>query len=87
MLMLMVTPAVPTISLAPDTLFRDLAAGRVLVHDEATADVDEAVLAAQVRESASGGLILGPRGRTHLIRALVWATCAAHRPTPRPVIR
>jgi len=67
-------------------LFRDLAAAGALVHDETTEELDKALLMAQVRESVTGGLQLVPRGPTHLIRALVWAVNAAHRPTPVPAV-
>jgi hypothetical protein len=66
-------------------LFRDLAAGGVLVHDTTTADLDVAVGGAKVRELPAG-LQLAAHGPTHLIRALVWAVNAAHRPAPVPNI-
>jgi hypothetical protein len=62
-------------------LFRDLAQGRMLAHDELTADLDGALTAAQVRETSTG-LQLVSRGPTHLIKAMVWAVGAAHRPAP-----
>ena len=65
-------------------LFRDLAAGGMLVHDETT-QVDEAVAVAHVRESPTG-LVLVNRGPSHLVRALVWAVNAAHKPAPVPAI-
>jgi len=66
-------------------LFRDLAVGGCLVHDVTTTELDDAVQVARVKESASG-LVLVARGPTHLIRALVWAVQAAHRPAPVPAI-
>lgn len=65
-------------------LFRDLANAGSIVHDE-TFDLDDAIPYAQVRE-LPGGLQLAPRGPTHLLKALVWAVQAAHRPTPVPAI-
>jgi len=66
-------------------LVRDLAQGGQLVHDS-TPELDAALDAAQVRESPSG-LHLIARGPTHLVRALVWALSAAHRPVKVPAIR
>ena len=67
-------------------LLRDLAVGGQLVHDVTTFELDEALAAAQVREAPTG-LFLIARGPTHLIRALVWAVGAAHKPAPTPAIR
>src|SRR5262245_9435285 len=67
-------------------LLRDLAANRQLVHDRATRDLDEAVGLAHVRETPSGQLMLAQRGPTHLVRALVWALNAAHKPIPEPAV-
>jgi hypothetical protein len=66
-------------------LLRDLAVGGQLVHDVTTFELDEALTVAQVREAPTG-LFLIARGPTHLIRALVWAVGAAHRPAPVPSI-
>lgn len=67
-------------------LLRDLALGGQLVHDEITAELDQALAVAQVREAPTG-LFLIARGPTHLIRALVWAVGAAHKPSRAPAIR
>ena len=56
------------------------------MHDVTTFELDEALAAAQVREAPTG-LFLIARGPTHLIRALVWAVGAAHKPAPTPAIR
>jgi hypothetical protein len=66
-------------------LFRDLAAGGLLVHDVTTVQLDDAVNMTRVKESASG-LVLVARGPTHLIRAMVWAVQAAHKPAPVPAV-
>ena len=66
-------------------LLRDLAMGRVLVHDETTAELDQAIAQAQVKE-LSTGLDLVRVGPMHLVRALVWAVHAAHKPAPLPAI-
>ena len=65
-------------------LFRDLAAGGQLVHDD-TAELDMAVNQTQVRESPSGLQIA--RGPSHLVKAVAWAVQAAHRPARVPAIR
>jgi hypothetical protein len=65
-------------------LFRDLAAGGVLVHD-VNEELDQAVAVAQVREGVSG-LALTTVGEPHLVKALVWAVQAAHKPAPVPAI-
>jgi hypothetical protein len=75
-------------------LLRDLAAGGMLAHDEATGEtrhgenvsLDEAVTTAQVKE-LSTGLSLVPAGATHLVKALAWAVNAAHKPAPVPGVR
>jgi len=59
-------------------LLRDLAQNGQLLHDD-TPDLDRALALAQVRE-APNGLRLLQRGPSHLVRALVWAVLAAHRP-------
>jgi hypothetical protein len=56
------------------------------VHDADTRDLDEAVGLAHVRETPSGQLMLAQRGPTHLVRALVWALNAAHKPVPEPAV-
>jgi hypothetical protein len=66
-------------------LLRDLAGTGALVHDATTAELDAALAVAAVR-AASSGLFLLAKGDTHLIRALVWALGAAHRPAPVPAI-
>jgi hypothetical protein len=66
-------------------LLRDLAAGGVLVHDETTVELDQAVQQAQVKE-LSTGLSLLPVGDIHLVKALCWAVHAAHRPAPMPAV-
>jgi hypothetical protein len=66
-------------------LLRDLAAGGMLAHDERTTELDQAVQGARVRE-LSYGLALEQTGTTHLVKALVWAVNAAHRPAPVPVV-
>jgi hypothetical protein len=66
-------------------LFRDLAAGGMLVHDVTTRHLDDAVGQAQVKEQAAG-LALTSRGPTHLVRAAVWAVQAAHKPAPLPAV-
>ena len=60
-------------------LLRDLAAGGQLVHDETT-EIDEALALAQVKETATGLLLVG-NGHRHLVRAVVWAVASAHKPT------
>jgi hypothetical protein len=65
------------------SLLRDLATSRQLVHDIDTAELDGAIAAAQVRE-ASTGLRLMPSGKPYLVKALVWAVSAAHKPVPEP---
>jgi hypothetical protein len=65
-------------------VFRDLAAGYRLAHDS-TGELDDAVNAARVKEGVAG-LIPVPNETTHLVKALVWAVQAAHRPAPMPGI-
>jgi len=64
--------------------FRDLAAGYQLVHNS-TGELDRAVRAARVKE-AQAGLILVPSENRHLVRALMWAVHAAHKPAPQPSV-
>jgi hypothetical protein len=69
-------------------LLRDLAANREVVHDPRRRDrehLDDAVRQAQVKETLTG-LQLVARGPTHLVKALVWAVNAAHRPVPAAAI-
>ncbi len=66
-------------------LLRDLAASGMLAHDETTRELDLAVSQAQVQE-LTAGLKLTPFAESHLIRALVWAVQAAHKPAPIPAI-
>jgi hypothetical protein len=65
-------------------LLRDLAAGGMLAHED-TAELDQAVTGALVKE-LSTGLQLVPSGSTHLVKALCWAVNAAHDSEPLPVI-
>ena len=66
-------------------LLRDLGAGGLLVHDE-TDELDEA-LGAGAGAGGSGRVAAWCRGPTHLVRAVVWAVAAAHKPAPVPAIR
>jgi hypothetical protein len=61
-------------------LLRDLAAGGMIVHDD-TAELDQAVNAARVKENPTG-LALVTSEDTHLVKAMVWALAAAHKPAP-----
>lgn len=65
-------------------LLRDLALSGQLVHDE-TLELSETLALATVRESPTG-LFLLAKGPTHLVRALVWALAAAHRPAIMPAV-
>lgn len=67
-------------------LLRDLALGGVLVHDEITDELDDALAIAHVREAPAGLFLVG-KGPVHLVKALVWAIAGAHRPAPLPAIR
>jgi hypothetical protein len=67
-------------------LLRDLAAGGGLVHDVVTGELDQTIAMTHVREHPSG-LFLVAKGPTHLVKALVWAVAAAHRPAALPAIR
>src|SRR6185436_2033037 len=67
-------------------LLRDLAATGMVVHEPTTVELDEAVLQARVKQ-APAGLLLVPGTKSHLVRALVWAVGAAHKPGPMPVIQ
>jgi hypothetical protein len=64
-------------------LLRDLAAGGVLAHDGNGGQLADALAKARVKEAASG-LALAGNGSRHLVRALVWAVLAAHKPSPSP---
>jgi hypothetical protein len=64
--------------------FRDLAATGMLAHDN-TSDLDVAVQQTQVRE-APAGLVIA-KGPAHLVKAVVWAVGAAHKPAATPAIR
>lgn len=66
-------------------LLRDLALNGGVVHDTTTAQLDQALELATVKEATSG-LYLLAKGPTHLIRAAVWALAAAHRPPPAPAV-
>jgi hypothetical protein len=66
-------------------LFRDLAFGGMIVHDE-TDELDEVMRSAQVKETQSGLVLVPQRGRSHLVKAAVWALAAAHRPAPVPAV-
>jgi hypothetical protein len=66
-------------------LLRDLAATGQVCHDAVTAELDDAIGKATVRETTSG-LVLLPLGSPHLVRAVVWALLAAHKPVPEPAI-
>lgn len=67
-------------------LLRDLVAGAQLVHDEITGEIDGAFASTQVRTTMAG-LIMSSSSHSHLVRAVVWAIGAAHRPTPVPAVR
>jgi hypothetical protein len=67
-------------------LLRDLALNGNVVHDAVTGELDDTLALTMVRESPTG-LFLVARGPTHLVRALVWALAAAHRPVAMPAIR
>lgn len=58
-------------------VFRDLAATMMLAHED-TAELDSAIVETQVRESPAGLAIA--HGPQHLVKAVVWAVLAAHRP-------
>jgi hypothetical protein len=66
------------------SVFRDLAAGGQIVHDQTTGELDDAISRTVVREAATGLMIVdGPR---HVIKAAVWAVAAAHKPAPVPAV-
>jgi len=66
-------------------LLRELAAAAEVVHDTDTAELDQALELATVRETATG-LQLLQKGPTHLVRAAVWALQAARKRAPAPAI-
>jgi hypothetical protein len=66
-------------------LLRDLALSGQVVHDVLTRELDETLALAMVKEGATG-LALFAKGPTHLVRAVVWALAAAHRPAAAPAI-
>ena len=76
-------PVGMTESRAGLAVFRDLAASGMLAHEE-TPELDTAIAQTQVKESPSGLVIA--RGPAHLIKAVVWAVLAAHRPARVPAI-
>jgi hypothetical protein len=67
-------------------LLRDLVASAQLVHDEITGEVDGALTSTLVRTTMAG-LVMVSSSHAHLVRSLVWAVGAAHRPAPLPAIR
>jgi hypothetical protein len=67
-------------------LFRDLAANRVLVHNQPNPDLTDAIAQARVREGNSGMTVIPEYGHPHLVKALVWAVNAAHLPAAAPAI-
>jgi hypothetical protein len=66
-------------------LFRDLAADGLVVHDETTVELDQAVGSAFVRELQTG-LSLERGDGFPLVKAAVWAVQAAYRPAAMPAI-
>ena len=64
-------------------VFRDLAASGMLAHDDTT-ELDQGIAQTAVRESPSGLVVA--RGPAHLIKAVVWAVLAAHKPARVPAI-
>ncbi len=79
-----VHPALSKQTSAGLSVFRDLVASRQLVHDIDTGELDSALATVKVRESPSGLQIA--RGPRALVKALVWAVAAAHRPARAPAI-
>ena len=67
-------------------VLRDLVLNGQVAHDETTAELDETLALATVREAPTG-LFLIAKGPTHLVRALVWALSEAEKRAPMPVIR
>ena len=66
-------------------LLRDLTASGQLVHDTGRFELDNAVGVCEVKEAPTG-LFLTARGPAHLVKALVWAVGAAHKPTRAPAV-
>ena len=66
-------------------LLRDLAKGGMLVHDGISAELEQAVLAARVRE-LSVGLSLERGDGYAMVKALVWAVHAAAQPQRVPTV-
>jgi hypothetical protein len=66
-------------------VFRDLAADAMLVHDQRTFSLDDAIKSAKVREATTGLRIAGGAA-PHLVKAAVWAVAAAHRPVKLPAV-
>jgi len=67
-------------------LFRDLAANRVIVHDQPDQALTDAVTQARVREGLNGMTLIPEFGRTDLCKSLAWALVAASAPAPNPSI-
>jgi hypothetical protein len=65
-------------------VFRDLAATQMLAHEDTT-ELDSAIVETQVRESPAGLVIAA--GPAHLVKAVVWAVLAAHRPARVMAVR
>jgi hypothetical protein len=80
-------PAAGTETRTGLALFRDLAIDQEIVHDETTEHLDQVMTRAQVKEASTGLVLIPQRGRTHLVKAAVWAVQAAHKPVPVPAIR
>jgi hypothetical protein len=66
-------------------LLRDLAINGQLAHDVTTRELDETLAVAMVREAQTGLMLLG-KGPVHLVKALVWALGAAHKPAKAPAV-
>jgi hypothetical protein len=64
-------------------LLRDLAGAGMVVHDD-TGELDSAVTAARVKENTAGLTLAG--SDNHLVKALVWAVRAAHKPSFVPAV-
>ena len=56
-----------------------------VAHDVTTRELDETLAVAMVREAPTGLLLIG-KGPVHLVKALVWALAAAHRPVKAPAV-
>jgi hypothetical protein len=67
-------------------LVRDLVAGRRLVHDDDTGELDRALTVARVRESVGGLQLVYMSDSSHLVKAAVWATQSANRPVASPAV-